>query len=351
VLHRTWSLAGDGRRDRGGGRLRDGAPALTPTLGVVGTLVWDRIVPAPEAEASPAATEAWGGIGYGIAAAAAALDGAWTVRPLVKVGRDLEREARAFLSTIPGVEPTGLRIVEEPNNRVELRYRDAAERTERLTGGVPPWTRDELVHAASPCDALLVNFISGHEADLEACRALRAGFDGPIYTDLHSLFLGVDLQGIRVPRPLAEFRGWTACFDAVQLNDEEAHLAAGDGAVEALIHGLVSGGLGLAAVTRGAAGAIWAACPSVAAGEGLRSRADDGDGGARVASGSVTIGTPRHGDPTGCGDVWGAAFFARLLLGNPVPDAAETATRLAARSVEHRGADDLYDVLHAEVVS
>ena len=85
-------------------------------------------------------------------------------------------------------------------------------------------------------------------------------------------------------------------------------------------------------VTAGAEGAFWAARD-----------------GARVDSGSVTIRAPRRGDPTGCGDVWGAAFFTRALAGDPVPAAAEVATRLAARNVEHRGAEGLYNVLAREV--
>jgi sugar/nucleoside kinase (ribokinase family) len=297
-------------------------------------------------------TEAWGGIGYGLAAAAAAFGGAWTLRPVVKVGRDLEPEARAFLETLPAVDTGALRIVDAPNNRVELRYRDASERTERLTGGVPPWTAPELEAALDGCDAVLVNFISGHEADLETCRSLRAGFEGPLYADLHSLFLGIDADGVRVPRPLARFREWVACFDGVQLNEDEARLAGGGTDPGGLLRELVTRGLRLGTVTRGPAGAIWAAEPRLVEEGWTASDAPAGaPGRRRVAWGSVTIGTPRNGDPTGCGDVWGAAFFARLLLGRTVREAAETATRLAALSVEHRGAGGLFDVLHTEVVS
>jgi len=49
------------------------------------------------------------------------------------------------------------------------------------------------------CDALYVNFISGHEMELDTARALRMGYRGPTYADLHSLFLAVGAAGLRVP--------------------------------------------------------------------------------------------------------------------------------------------------------
>jgi sugar/nucleoside kinase (ribokinase family) len=48
------------------------------------------------------------------------------------------------------------------------------------------------------------------------------------------------------------------------------------------------------------------------------------------------------GDPTGCGDVWGATFFARLLSGDALDAAMEEANKRAARNVEHRGARGLF---------
>jgi sugar/nucleoside kinase (ribokinase family) len=149
----------------------------------------------------------------------------WEVVPLIKVGRDLSESALRFLRSLPGMElETGVRIVPEPNNRVELRYQDRERRTERLSGGVPPWSWPELAPLARSCDALYVNFISGFEMDLDAARALRASFSGPTYADLHSLFLGLGSQGLRVPRELPAWGAWLRCFDAVQMNEDEFEL-------------------------------------------------------------------------------------------------------------------------------
>lgn len=287
----------------------------------------------------------------------------------MKVGDDLAEEARAHLSRVPHVDLRGVCVVPEPNNRVTLRYVDDAERVERLTGGVPGWTLDELGPHLEECDALLVNFISGYEARLHTCQALRSDFDGPIHADLHSLFLGQESDGTRVPRALADFDAWVRCFDSVQLNDVEAGLAtdatrtqAPDPAVGGDVDPAVAEGLDrrtaeafatrvtvrgpdVCTVTLGSTGACWAARSAEQPSRWSTPRPD----GARVDSGSVTIRSPRRGDPTGCGDVWGAAFFTRTLAGDPVPAAAEIATRLAARNVEHRGAEGLYNVLAREV--
>jgi sugar/nucleoside kinase (ribokinase family) len=237
-------------------------------------------------------------------------------------------------------------VVPEPNNRVTLRYVDASERTERLEGGVPPWSWEELRPLVSDCDALLVNFISGHEATLDTCRSLRNGFDGPVHADFHSLFLGMTPEGLRVPRSLPGFDAWLRCFDSVQLNEVEAGLAgSATEPTEAFAERVVRHGPEVCSVTVGARGVAWAAL----AASSVRHWRQGGGNGGRIDVGSVTIGAPREGDPTGCGDVWGAAFFARLLSGDSVPVAARVATRLAARNVEFRGAEGLHHVLAREV--
>ncbi len=295
--------------------------------------MWDRIFPHREVDSAPEEMVGWGGVGYALSAAAATVPPGWSVLPIVKVGHDLAREADAWLATLPRVDRSAVMVVPEPNNRVTIRYQDAAERTERLEGGVPPWSWTELAGIVGGCDALLVNFISGHEASLDTCRSLRAGFTGPIHADLHSLFLGSRADGTRVPRPIPDLGGWLSCFDSVQMNEVEMSLArASSDDVEEFLRGTVDHGPSVAIATLGAGGVVWA--------ERI---------GARTTTGSVTISAPRRGDPTGCGDVWGGAFVARRLSSGSVGGAAELATRLATRSVEHRGAEGLYDLLNREV--
>jgi len=310
------------------------------TVGVVGTLVWDRIF---ERDGRTEPVEEWGGIGYALAAITASLPEGWQVLPILKVGRDLAEEARRFLRTLPRVLDTGVVVVPEPNNRVELRYVSETRRSERLTGGVPAWTWPELAPLVDICDALYVNFISGLEMELETALALRRGYRGPIYADLHSLFLGVNRQGYRVPRTLEAWAAWLRCFDAAQMNEDEFELLGATGDPWHLAAGVLGPDLKLITVTLGPKGAAyvagadfdpdpttWRRRQHVTVARGAHS--------GRVASG----GGMRVGDPTGCGDVWGATAFARMLGGDTLEAAMAEANRMAGRNVEHRGARGLY---------
>jgi sugar/nucleoside kinase (ribokinase family) len=56
-------------------------------------------------------------------------------------------------------------------------------------------------------------------------------------------------------------------------------------------------------------------------------------------------------DPTGCGDVFGGAVFARLLAGDSLPDAIAAGNRAGARNVSYRGASGLASHLRGELVA
>ena len=325
-------------------------------LGVVGSMVWDRIF-ARDARAEP--VEEWGGITYALAALQAAVPEDWRIAPLIKVGRDLRHRAFDFLHTLPNLDvDRGIVLVDEPNNRVELRYMDRERRCERLTGGVPPWTFDEIAPLLKNVDALYVNFISGFEMSLDTARKLRLAFAGPIYTDMHSLMLGVDASGMRVPKPLAEWREWIHCFDIMQVNEDELTLLAhhwGDPwrfAAEA-----VGDELRLLLVTLGERGAAYFASPAFKdhpmgwRRDGLHVHKKLSTPG---ATRSEKIAAPlaasqTDADPTGCGDVWGATCFVRLLCGDDVKAAVAEANRLAARNVQHRGATGLHQFLKGRI--
>jgi sugar/nucleoside kinase (ribokinase family) len=55
------------------------------------------------------------------------------------------------------------------------------------------------------------------------------------------------------------------------------------------------------------------------------------------------------GDPTGCGDVWGATYFSRMVAGDKLSDAMKAAALAAARNVGHRGATGLAAHLRGEL--
>ena len=322
-------------------------------LGIIGTMVWDRIH-ARDGRAEP--IEEWGGISYALAAAAAALPAGWTIVPIIRVGSDLSDRAYSFFRTLPHLElASGVRIVAEANNRVELRYQDNSRRTEQMTGGVGPWSWPELAPIVPRLDALYINFISGFELELAAAVALRGAFQGPIYADLHSLMLGITPSGVRMPRPLAAWREWLRCFDAVQVNEDElATLAHAWGDPWRFAAETVGDGPRLLVVTLAERGAAYIVAPAF----------DDDP--ATWRSGRVLVPQPptrgavrtqlvaaelhpRAGDPTGCGDVWGASFFCNLLARRGLDGAMRAANRAAARNVEHRGATGLHHHLQGRI--
>ncbi|HET9983548.1 MAG TPA: carbohydrate kinase family protein [Longimicrobiales bacterium] len=323
-------------------------------LGIVGTMVWDRIC-ARDGRAHP--VEEWGGIAYALAALAAARPPEWELVPILKVGRDLAERAGAFLSSLPGLDlGPGVREVPEPNNRVELRYTDRERRFERLTGGVPPWAWEELRPLLDGFDALYINFISGFEMELATAIRVRMAFSGPIYCDLHSLMLGVGPDGQRIPRPLADWPEWLRCFDIVQLNEDELGTLSGAwGDPWRFAAEVVGPDLKLLLVTLGERGAAYFASPAFT--ESPLSWRRDGLGLRRPLAAPGPVRSERlvppqvaiDGDPTGCGDVWGGTAFIRLLAGDRLRDAVEAANAAAARNARHRGATGLHLYLQGRI--
>ena len=238
-----------------------------PRLGVLGSLVWDEIH--GRDPLSPPVEE-WGGIAYALAGLDAALDDDWQIVPLIKVGDDLAAEAGRLIGSLrriaPGVGPITVPVA---NNRVTLRYRDGERRSERMSGGVPGWTWSELGPMVSDLDAIYLNFISGFELGLGTAELLRKGFDGPIYADLHSLFLAMGADGVRMIQSLPHPEGWFSQFDIVQCNEDEMHQLGHDPmAVSAAV---LNAGVSLLNVTLGRAGVAYVARPGFESLADLRS--------------------------------------------------------------------------------
>jgi pfkB family carbohydrate kinase len=322
-------------------------------IGIIGSLVWD-VIYGRDPVAPP--VEEWGGIAYALGGLDASLPPDWEIVPLIKVGRDLSGQAQDLLRSLSRLAP-GARCVEviAPNNRVVLHYQSTERRCERMAGGVPGWTWAELGPMVRDLDAIYLNFISGFELCLGTAQALRQGFAGPIYADLHSLFLGMQQDGMRVLQPLPNAPDWFGCFDMVQLNEDEMQQLTPDPLT--LAADALGGGVSLLTVTLGPRGVAYVAAPGF---DGLAERWNAGTkeelpsfNRSTVPIRTALIPAPSIEtlDPTGCGDVFGAAAFARLLAGDPVESALRHATTLAARNAGYRGASGLSRHLRGELVT
>jgi len=302
-------------------------------VGIVGSMVWD-LIHGRDPTAAP--VEEWGGIAYALSGLDAALEDDWRIVPLIKVGRDLAPESARFLQTLTHLAPGGRCIeVPVPNNRVTLRYESAERRCERMEGGVPGWTWAELGPMVRDLDALYLNFISGFEMGLGTAQALRQGFSGPIYADFHSLLLGMQPDGIRRLQPLPEAAHWFECFNMVQLNEDEMGQLSPDPL--SLSAAALGAGVSLLTVTLGPRGAVYVAAPET--------------GASAVRTALVPAPAIEALDPTGCGDVFGATLFARLLAGDTLDDAMTRANTMGAKTAGYRGATGLNRFLRGELVS
>lgn len=315
-------------------------------LGVIGSFVWDRI---HGRQPHGAPVEEWGGITYSLSGLDAALPSDWEIVPIMKIGSDLADRARQFLGSLRRLAPDAALVeVPYPNNRVELRYFSDERRTEILTGGVPGWNWLALkpLIDTGRLDALYVNFLSGWELDLSTAQELRRRFRGPMYADLHMLVMAVQSDGLRVPRPLSNVREWCGCFDLLQANEDELRMMAPD--PMALAATAMHAGSRSLAVTLASRGAVYFAAPGFTRLADLDLAPDPSAGPIRtelIPAEHVTAPL----DPTGCGDVWGATYFSRLLAGDTLGNAIRAAHRAAARNVEHRGATGLADHLRGKL--
>ncbi|MFI5230367.1 MAG: PfkB family carbohydrate kinase [Gemmatimonadales bacterium] len=319
-----------------------------PRIGVIGSFVWDIIYTRDRA----LPVEEWGGITYALSALDAALTDDWRIVPLSKVGHDLAANAARFffgLRHAAADAPFGP-VVGYPNNRVELRYYSDERRSEVLTGGLPGWTWGELkpVLDAARLDALYVNFLSGWELDLETMRLIRQHFHGPIYCDLHMFAWAVAENGLRSLRPISNVREWCGCVDFLQVNEDEMTMLAPD--PMALAATALHAGVRNLIVTLGKRGVVYFAAPDFTR---LADLEEPRAFAASVGPVRTSLVPPERvadaGDPTGCGDVWGATYFSRLLAGDNLDAAILAAHRAAARNVEHRGASGLADHLRGKI--
>lgn len=298
-------------------------------LAIVGTVVEDTIDTADGER-----TRDMGGLYYGLHALAALAPEGAEIRPVCAVGTDAIDRVRRDWSRLPGVVLEGVVEVSHVNNKVHLEYRDSGERDETLTGGVPPLTWPELEEAAGRADAWSWNFISGREAGPEVFDRFKRVLDAPLHVDLHSLCLTHHENGSRRPRRPPDWEAWVAGVTCLQVNAVEANLLArgepseipsGDEhALARRVHDLGVEGL---LVTRGSEGATWHAADGEEVREDARS------------PGPVV-------DPTGCGDVLGAAWLAlREGHGLEPAEALAGAVRAAGVAATLRGTSGLDEAL------
>lgn len=282
-------------------------------IGVIGTVVEDTIDRPGEATVRD-----MGGGYHSLIAMSVFLPPGFEAVPILNVGEDALGRVRTDLERMPRISTDGIRAVPAVNNKVHLEYDGRGGRAETLTGGVPPLGWEDLQPWVGELTAWCWNFIAGNEVDRDTFERVKRAAVGPLHLDVHSLCLGPPRAGKpREPRPLRDWEGWVEGTTWVQLNEAEAGLLwngipqvpsrAEESALADRIRSLGVEGL---LITRGERGATW--FPS------------------RGSAYHAPATTGPAVDPTGCGDVFGAAWVA-LRIGHDLdPEAAVRGAVLAS---------------------
>lgn len=282
-------------------------------IGVIGTVVEDTIDRPGEDTVRD-----MGGTYHTVIAMSVLLPPDHVAVPIVKVGEDALARVRADWARLAGVSLEGLRGVPAINNKVHLEYDERGDRGETLTGGVPSLAWEDLRPWTRRLAAWCWNFIAGNEVDRETFERVKRAVTGPLHLDVHSLFLGPPREGApREHRSLPDWEGWVEGTTWVQLNEVEAGLLWNGLPLRpseldeaALADRIGSLGVEGLLITRGQRGATW--FPRT--GPAFHAPAT----------------TRRAVDPTGCGDVFGAAWVALRVAHGLSPEEAVRGAVLAS---------------------
>ncbi len=270
-------------------------------------------------------TESYGGILYSLLPLSAIVKETARICPVVNIGEDVREAVTGYLSPCDNVQFDGVSFVPEKNTHCFMVYDEEGYKQETLLGGVPKLNFSQL-EPFLDSDALVVNFITGMELDLETLQQVRRQTESPIFMDIHSLTLGMDDQRRRFWRVPPRWEDWIACTDVIQMNEDEAALLAGEALdttdkTVAFGEQLLANGSSVVLVTRNEHGsdAIY-------------------HDGARIVlhhSPSQPSGEPQ--DETGCGDVFLMGFMTSYLDTQDPVEASRFANVLAGVNVTLRG--------------
>lgn len=295
-------------------------------VAIVGTVVLDVI-----RSADGTVHHALGGIAHGVAALSALVEDGVEVVPVCRVDPGLEDRLEAAWGPRGNVSRHGWVPAPGPTPRSHLSYGRAgaqADRTERLEGAPEPLGPGD-VEVAGDADLVLVNAITGRDLTTAALESVAAT-GGHLYLDFHGRAFRPDARGHRRLERPPDWRRWIDVAGFLQCNEAEAGILAGLEPGEVV----AAGGELLADPRRGRAVADLAGTlvtgpgrtEAVAVTCGRRGAVAWVRGGRRggkeeverldVAAPSVEV-----VDPTGAGDVFGAACALAWASGEP-PEAA-----------------------------
>ncbi len=273
-------------------------------------------------------TQSPGGIFFSVATLANILPKSDAILPVFGIGKNDYDSIIKLLERYPNIDTSGLFKINGPTNQVLLQYQDVSERIEcskHISEPVP----FKKIKPHLDADMILLNMISGYDIALETLDEMRMEVRDahtPIYMDVHSLTLGIREDCTRFHRPVETWRRWLFMLHAAQMNEEEAAILTGEQYDE---DGLAKQVLALNTkaliITRGSRG-----CTAYVDSHKHTQRHD-----------CTGIPLGKTVDPTGCGDVFAAAYSAHYMRTKDIPGSLAFANRIAARKAEIPGSDQI----------
>lgn len=283
-------------------------------IAVAGSIVRDTIIRGSEEKQS------FGGITYNIVALLKYLENA-IIYPIAYIAKD-EFKSWKSLFKDERVKFDGIRFTKE-GNRNRLVYRDG-ERDEFFVKKTPPIELDMLLPFID-VDIFLVNHIKNDDLPFETLKTLSYAFKGLLYMDIHSLLRDVSESGQYVLRPLRNWQRWVSMADILQMNKDEATYFTGIDVEEiedikklALL--ILGHGTKVVNITLGELGAV------------VAYKKENFAHAEYIKAPKVSV-----KDPTGAGDVYGAAFISKYIKEENPVEAAKFAVEEASKCVEKWG--------------
>ncbi len=296
-------------------------------IAVIGHLCLD-VVHLPDGSGHERLSESYGGIFWAVATLANLLSSEDVISPVFGVGTNEFDKVMKRLNRYENVDTTGIFKIDGPTNQVHLFYgttgSQRVECSKDISDPIPFSRMDCLTNA----DGILINMVSGFDITLETLKRISTEAHRRnvlVHFDFHSLSLGIDSEHKRFQRPVVDWRKWCAGINSIQMSEQEAAGLTPEHMDErSLAEAVLSENCHAMIVTR-----------------------DRRGGTLFQKSGSHIVKHEFHGiesetqDPTGCGDVFGAAYLFEFLKNRNHIQAVEFANRVAAAKTRFVGVDGL----------
>ncbi len=274
--------------------------------------------------------ESFGGIIYTILTLANLMTEKDKIQPVFGIGQSDYEQLIEQLSLYKNIDTSGIFRFKGTTNEVHLFYHKDNQTRIECSSNISPPIPFNKIRSYIDSDGIIINMVSGFDITLETLDYIRMEIreqKTPIHFDFHSLTLGIDQENKRFRRPLTDWRRWCFMLKSIQMSEEEAlGLSAERYDEKTLINHLMPLMVETLLITRGKKG-VSVIVQDIHKKLTRKNIAGESFGKAI--------------DPTGCGDVFGAAFHYLYLKTKDSFFAAESANKIAALNATFRSAKEL----------